>query len=89
MANNKDLISKFKGKVVSCGTAQDNLAIKNVTLETIEGRLFIVGQVPKGTTTNDWAADRECAVAWDSVIDYILFDSEEQYVESKDKSEPD
>ena len=89
MASNKDIISKFEGKVVSCGTAQDNLAVKNVTLETIEGRLFIVGQVPNGTTTNDWAADRGCAVAWDAVTDYILFDSEEQYVELKAKSESD
>lgn len=76
----------FAGKVVSFGSVDDTLAIKNIKFSLQNERLFVVGEVPKGATNNDWAVGRPCAVAWDSVTDYMIFDSEQQYAESIAKS---
>lgn len=69
----------FSGKVVSFGSANDTLAIKDICFENQNGRLFVVGVVPKGATSNDWAVGRPCAIAWEAVTDYMIFDSEDQY----------
>jgi hypothetical protein len=76
----------FTGKVVSFGSVDDTLAIKNISFKVQNDRLFVVGDVSKGATNNDWAIDRPCAVAWGSVTDYMIFDSEEQYAELIAKS---
>ncbi len=89
MDRKDSLLDLFEGKLVSFSSAQDTLAIKNINLKRLEGRLFIVGLVPKGATTNNWAADRACAIAWDQVIDYMIFDSETQYLELMAKSGSD
>lgn len=78
--------SIFEGKTVSFGTVDDNLAVKDIEFKEILGRVFIVGKVPKATTTNDWAEGKVCAVAWDSVSDYIVFESEDDYVNSIENS---
>ena len=78
--------SIFDGKTVTFGTADDNLAIKNISFEEQFGRIFVVGNIPKGTTNNDWAVGRSCAIAWDSITDYIIFDSEEIYAVSIENS---
>lgn len=90
MPNRKDeknIINNFEGKVVSFSTSEDTLAMKCIHLEMQNGRLFVVGEVPKGATKNDWAEGRQCAIAWDSVTDYMVFDSEHQYNELIEKSE--
>lgn len=90
MANkltNESLI--FEDKVVSFSTVDETLALKNIKLETIASRLFLTGEIPKGATRNDWAEGRSSAIAWDSVTDYIMFESENQYVELMRKSEQD
>lgn len=89
MGVSQKLLDMFKGKVVSFSSADETLAIKNIAIENLEGRLFIVGQIPNGATKNDWAANCECAIAWDVITDYILFESEEQYVELMAKNEVD
>lgn len=77
----------FTGKVVSFSTAEDSLAMVDAKFMTQENRLFIVGVIPKGATKNDWAEGRPCAISWDAVTDYMVFDSEDQYVELISKSE--
>ncbi len=76
----------FAGKVVSFGSVDDTLAIKNISFQYQNERLFVVGDVPKGATNNDWAIGRPCAIAWDSVTDYMIFDSEDQYAKLIEKS---
>ncbi len=76
----------FAGKVVSFGTVEDTLAIKDISFNMQHGRLFVVGNIPKGATNNDWAINRPCAVAWDCITDYMIFDSEEQYADLLMKS---
>jgi hypothetical protein len=70
----------FNNKIVSLSTsADDSMTIKEASFELIHDRLFIVGQISKESTTNDWAFGRPCAIAWSSVIDFMVFDTESQY----------
>ena len=78
--------SDFSGKIVSFSTSESTLAVNNPKFETKKNRLFVVGSVPKGATNNDWAENRPCAIAWDAVVDYMVFDSVEQYNELLEKS---
>ncbi|MDG4597259.1 MAG: hypothetical protein P9F75_16485 [Candidatus Contendobacter sp.] len=84
-ADNHDL--NFEGKVVSFSTDRDTLAMKNIEFRMQKNRLFVIGIVPESATRNDWAANRPCAIAWDSIVDYIVFDSEKQYIELIAKSD--
>lgn len=90
MANeNVIAIDKFDGKVVSFSSDEETLAIANVSVEDILGRLFIIGTIPNGGTTNDWAEGKTCGIAWDSVSDFIVFNSVEDYKVSMSLSEED
>ncbi len=76
----------FTDKVVSFGTVGDTLAMKGIQFQMQNGKLFVTGNVPKGATTNDWAIDRPCAIEWNSVTDYMIFDDENQYAKLIEKS---
>ncbi|OPZ28991.1 MAG: hypothetical protein BWZ02_01108 [Lentisphaerae bacterium ADurb.BinA184] len=69
----------FAGKTVSFSTADSTLGVEEPRFETQGGRLFVVGIVPKGATTSDWAAGVRCAVAWEAVTDYLIFESVADY----------
>ena len=47
--------------------------------ETQGGRLFLVGTVPPGGSANDWSEGAACAVAWEKVTDYLVFESAKHY----------
>jgi len=47
--------------------------------EVKAGRLFLVGEVPPGGSTNDWLAGLTDTVAWDQVNAYLTFDSPAHY----------
>lgn len=77
----------FKNKVVTFSIGEDNiLGIENPEFQTIENKVLIIGKIPKGSTTNDWAENKFCAVSWSHVTDYIIFDSVEDYNKSIQKS---
>ncbi len=59
--------------------------LEKPTIELQAGRLFVVGTIPKGGSTNDWAEGVTGAVAWDQVTDYLVFDSPENYQHCLDK----
>jgi hypothetical protein len=48
------------------------------------GRLFLVGTVPLEGSTYNWSKGVACAVAWDQVTDYLVFDSVEDYLKRLD-----
>ena len=79
VAMDSDLVDIFKGKTVSFGSDSDTLAIKNITFKLIHDKLFVVGQIPLSATDKDLALNKQCAISWDSVTDYIVFDSEEEH----------
>ena len=71
----------FSGKVISITiTGQDvSHDLVDPRFDLQAGRMFIVGSTPKGATESGWAVGALCAVAWDRVTDYFLFESLEQY----------
>jgi hypothetical protein len=73
----------FTGKVVSVSIAgeDDGRCLERPNWQVQGGRLFLVGSVPRGGSTNDWCAGVHSAVAWDQVSDYLVFDSVEHYIE--------
>jgi hypothetical protein len=78
---NVDSLPDFSGKVLYVGIAggDDSAPIANAKWETIGEKLFLVGVVPKKGSGSDWVEGIECAIAWNSVTDYLLFDSPEEY----------
>lgn len=65
----------------------DGLALESPSFQKQNNRIFIIGQTPQETenaTESDWAADREAAIAWDSVYYYVVLPSDE-YQEARIK----
>lgn len=83
----KNTDSNFLGKVVSFSTCADTMALENVTFQSIGNCDFVVGQIPKGSTKNGWADGKTAGIAWQSVTDFIIFDSADSYVEFLEISE--
>jgi len=83
----KDTTPNFANKIVSFSTEDSILCVESPIFELQCKKLFVVGKVAKGSTVNDWAEDRPCAIAWDKVTDYMIFDSIKQYIELLEKSE--
>ena len=79
----KDTTPNFKGKVLSVALCAQgwSRAIQDPHFEMQCGRLFLVGVSPKDASTKDWVAGLPYAIAWDSVADYAVFDSVDQYLE--------
>ena len=77
----KKTLPDFANKLVSASFAGADTthAIEHARWETQGGRLFLVGTIPRGGSTRDWVEGVECAIAWDEVSDYLLFDSVEDY----------
>jgi len=71
----------FSGKCLSI-TLKDskyNHDLIDPFLEYQGDKLFIIGTIPKGATDSNWTKNKIGAVAWDSVEEYIVFDSFEDY----------
>jgi hypothetical protein len=77
----KDTVPNFRGKFVSVSLAGEDCshAIDRPRFEVQGGRLFLVGVIPRGGSTGDWSEGAVCAIAWDSVTDYLVFDSAKHY----------
>jgi len=88
--NNKtqDQVPDLSGKVVSINMVDDdcNTDLVDPRFEIQAGRMFIVGTTPDGASHSNWAAGCTCAVAWDRVTDYLVFDSVEHYTSATRKS---
>jgi hypothetical protein len=78
----KEHLPNFKGKVISvvCGGEDTGRLIRSPHFEKQGGRLFIVGTVPEDSSEDNWMEDLPCAVAWDTVQDYVIFDSMTDYL---------
>ena len=76
----------FAGKLVAFYVADPTQALAGgVLLEYPEfkvfgGRVFVVGRSPELAGT-EWASQLPSGLAWDSVIQYIVFASREDYLE--------
>lgn len=79
----EDNLPDFTDKVLSVyiNGPSESKGIAYPRFQEQGGRLFLVGVVPETSSLADWVKGHTCAIAWDSITDYLVFDSEEQYVE--------
>jgi hypothetical protein len=77
----KPTIPRFDGKVVSvvCENEDTGQLIYSPKFEDQGGRLFIVGTVPNESSRDNWMEGLTTAIAWDTVQDYVVFESMEDY----------
>lgn len=73
----------FSGKIILIylinRSLDDAVVLHHVRFEVQGARIFLIGEYAEGTTANDWAVDVTTAVSWDSVEQYLVFDSIEDY----------
>jgi len=71
----------FSNKFVSLSIAGDDhcYTMESPSFESQGGRIFLVGIVPRGGSKGNWSEGAGCAIAWDCVTDYLVFDSAKQY----------
>ncbi len=74
----------FAGKVVLLYltyTSDDRgIVLEDPVFQAQGDRLFLVGRIAEGTSPNDWVAGSMSGVAWESVDQYLVFDSLEDYL---------
>ena len=80
-------LTNLIGKTVSFGTDSDNLAITNISFKLINEKIFVFGIIPYGATKNDSGVGKECAIAWDSITDFMVFETEQEYTKFMVSSE--
>jgi hypothetical protein len=78
----KSYLPSFKGKVLSvlCKSEDSSQMIWEPKFEIQGGRLFLVGMVPPESSQDNWMEGLPSAISWDSVQDYVIFDSVEDYL---------
>ncbi len=74
-------LPNFSGKCLSISIMRDETShdLYDPHFEIQGDRLFIVGTIPKGSTSSDWVANCQGAVAWDQVTDYFIFESLDEW----------
>lgn len=79
----------FTGKCVSFSLENEVSCsdLLDPVFEIQGGRIFVVGTIARESSASDWAAHCRAAIAWDRVTDYIIFDSEESFIEASRISE--
>lgn len=80
-------VTEFIGKVVSFSTSEDTMVLKNIEFRSINSVDFVFGTIPKNTTKNGWADGKTAGIAWNRVLDFMIFDDEETYGKLLAKSE--
>ena len=84
--NECDIKQYFLNKLVTFSIGKDICEVFNPKFELQNNKLFVVGVVPKGVTNNNWAEGTICAVSWEDVTDYMIFNSLEDYIKCTEKS---
>jgi hypothetical protein len=75
-------LPKVAGKVLSvlCVGEDTGQLIYDPSFEEQGGRLFLVGTVPKEASQDNWMEGLPHAIAWETVQDYVIFDSMDDYL---------
>lgn len=84
----KKTLPDFTNKIVQASLFGDDhsYAMDSPHFEMQGERLFLVGVVPHGGTSSNWSEGAICAVAWDRVTDYLVFDSLKHYQKGREIS---
>jgi hypothetical protein len=81
----EDGLPDFKDKIVALYVANAppsisaGAVLEHASFKRLDGRLFVVGRAPAFVGSN-WVSNLEAAVAWDSVVHYLIFQSREDYL---------
>jgi hypothetical protein len=75
-------VPQLAGKVLSvvCAGEDTGQLIADPSFEEQGGRLFLIGTVPKNASRDNWMEGLSCAIAWDTVQDYVIFASMDDYL---------
>jgi hypothetical protein len=78
----KKYLPQLAGKVLSvlCTGEDTGQLIYDPCFQEQGGRLFMVGTVPKEASRDNWMEGLPCAIAWDTVQDYVIFASMDDYI---------
>jgi|ERR1017187_4956389 hypothetical protein len=78
----KKYLPQFTGKVLSvlCAGEDTGQLICDPSFQEQGGRLFMIGTVPKEASRDNWMEGLPCAIAWDTVQDYVVFASMDDYI---------
>ncbi|MEI8044786.1 MAG: hypothetical protein WCL11_25465 [Verrucomicrobiota bacterium] len=78
----KKHLPQLAGKVLSvlCTGEDTGQLIYDPFFQDQGGRLFMVGIVPKEASRDNWMEGLLCAIAWDTVQDYVIFASMDDYL---------
>ncbi len=85
----KQINEIFSGKVVSFDLIQQDatFSLKEISAYKLNNRIFISGKIPKAATVNDWAEGLTGSIAWESIINFVIFDSEKDYIKRLELSD--
>ncbi len=77
----KESLPDFSGMLLSviCSSERGGQLIYSPWFERQAGRLFLVGTIPDDITPDEWMQGLTTAIAWDTVQDYVVFESIPQY----------
>jgi len=75
-------LPQFAGRVLSvlCAGEDTGQLIYDPSFEEQGGRLFLVGLVPEDASRDNWMEGLTGAIAWETVQDYVIFDSMQDYL---------
>jgi len=84
----KETEPDFAGKVLALttGSGGEGLVLASPWFERQCGRVFLVGTVP--LQPGNWTSGSPGAVAWDAVLEYLVFDTVDEYLERAAKHRP-
>ena len=75
----------FSGKIVLLylenRASEDSVVLENAAFQIQGDKIFLVGRIAEGTTPNDWASGVDTAVSCDSIEQYLVFDSLQEYMD--------
>jgi len=79
----------FTDKVVSvlCVNEDTSQLIFNPSFEEISNRVFLSGTVPKDSSEDNWMEGLQTSIAWETVQDFVVFDSMEDYLQRLHKTD--
>lgn len=88
---NKSVVFYITTPVGAPDWFSEGLVLESPSFQKHNNRIFVTGQTPQETENvgeSDWSANREAAIAWDSVFYYVVLPSDE-YQDARTKDAND
>lgn len=77
----KDKLPDFSGKCLLLNIEDQHYAfgLNDPHFEYQGGRLFIIGHIPEGATSSNWAVGQQRAVLWKKITNYVIFEDQTSF----------